>query len=76
MIGRVWAIDVGIGDGEVLEGEAGTIGRIKAPNRAVTSALIAEGILNQDRAGRVRWIIVDADVTIALIPGRMMAQIP
>ena len=73
-IGGVASIHMRIRDGEVLEGEAGPIGRIKAADRAIASALIAERILNQDRSGGIRWIVVIRDVSVALVPRGMMAQ--
>ena len=59
---------------EVLERHARAICRIESSGSAGTSALIAEGILDQNRPGRVRWIVVIGKVPVALISRRVIAQ--
>jgi hypothetical protein len=67
-VGRIGPVDVRVCNSQVLEREAGAVGREKAPGRAVTSALIAEGILDQDRAGRVGGVVVLAHVAVRSKP--------
>src|SRR5581483_7940575 len=70
----VGTVHVRVGDGKVLERQVSAIGRIEARAHGVAPALVAEGVLNENRARRVRRVVVIGKVPVAPIAGGMIAQ--
>jgi hypothetical protein len=64
---RIGTIDVGVGDGQVVERQARAIGGIEAGVGAVASALISSAVSEGDYAGCVRGIVVSGVVAVAAV---------